>query len=196
MGSSWQPGPQVCVACLLCLSSCPPASRGLPILTPAPPAMGQNFLLGLMVSSLLQGPPGIPGPPGPPGMPGLQVKREKRSGGQGNRAHALCQTPSVPLPCPNACMCHFSLLVLPLPRVVWRTHWSLRAGCVYSQTFFEECPVVVAQVPPLTPVSSLGLGQLSGTQNLGQLTILDTGAELTILEQRSTFIHATKILHT
>ena len=30
---------------------------------------------------------------------------------------------------------------------------------------------------------SSGLDQLAGTQNLGQLTFLDTGTELTILEQ-------------
>lgn len=70
MGSSSQPGPQVCVACLLCLASC----RGFPALTLLPSTVAGSSLPPLILSSLPQGPPGVPGPPGPPGMPGLQVK--------------------------------------------------------------------------------------------------------------------------
>lgn len=70
MGSSSQPGPQVCVACLLCLASC----RGFPTLTLLPSIVAGSSLPSLTLCSLPQGPPGVPGPPGPPGMPGLQVK--------------------------------------------------------------------------------------------------------------------------
>ena len=54
---------------------------------------------------------------------------------------------------------------------------------MYSQLLSEACPVECSPGIPLTPVPSSSLGQLVGTQNLGLLTVLDTGTELTILEQ-------------
>lgn len=144
MGSSWQPGPQVCVACLLCLSACPPAPRGLPTLTLLPSAMGQGFLLGLIISPLPQGPPGVPGPPGPPGIPGLQVKWEKRvrvweagCWGACSMLDLKCAAPQ-----PSTYICHSSLLCAPVPQSATEDTLTLRAGCVHSQPSFEGCHVV------------------------------------------------------
>lgn len=97
MGSSSQPGPQVCVACVLCLASCRGFSRHD---TTAVHGGRELSSTPLILSSLLQGPPGVPGPPGPPGMPGLQVKgletrRESRdwAGGGGDRNQAVVGAP-------------------------------------------------------------------------------------------------------
>lgn len=91
MGSSSQPGPQVCVACVLCLASCRGFSRHD---TTAVHGGRELSSTPLILSSLLQGPPGVPGPPGPPGMPGLQVKgletrRESRDWGGGTGTKQL-----------------------------------------------------------------------------------------------------------
>lgn len=168
MGSSWQPGPQVCVACLLCFSSCPPAPLGLPALTLLPPAMGQSFLPGLIISSLPQGPPGVPGPPGPPGMPGLQVNGDRRMS-LGGKAHVLCWTPGCAAPPPSTHAGHFSLVCAPAPQGGVEGPLTPGAGLSTPGLFSRHVLLCPSPATLLTPMPGPGFGQLSGTQNLGQI---------------------------
>lgn len=76
MGSSWQPGPQVCrlsPLSLLLFASTPRLAQPYA----AAPSHGAELASGSDYFFFPQGPPGVPGPPGPPGVPGLQVKGEK-----------------------------------------------------------------------------------------------------------------------